>query len=83
MSWQDIVFGVGSILFILALIPTIRSGEKPAPTTSAATATILFFFGIAYMSLDLWFAAATSYLTSLTWAFILYKTEGKRLGQDG
>lgn len=81
MSWQDLVFGIGSILFIFALIPTLKGTKKPDPTTSAITATVLFMFSCTYWTLELYFASVTSYITAILWLLILTQTVGKRYGE--
>ena len=70
MHWQDYVIAVGSIIFIIALMPTVLSKEKPHLSTSLMTGTVLMVFAITYLTLRLWFAAITTALTSLQW-FVL------------
>lgn len=75
---QDYIFAIGSICFIIALIPTIRSQDKPPLFTSWLTATILTIFSITYLSLDLKYAATTTAITALCWWIIFWqKDSGK------
>ncbi len=68
--WQDFLFAVGSIVFIMALAPTVKSKNKPPLMTSAPTALILYSFSLAYLTLHLWFAAITTLGTALEWSII-------------
>jgi hypothetical protein len=68
--WQDLVFTVGSLVFTVALWPSIRSKHKPALHTSVLTAFVLFLFAITYLSLSLYFSAATTLLTASAWAIL-------------
>jgi hypothetical protein len=67
MPWQDFVIGLGSILFILALIPTLLSDDKPRYETAIITSAVLFGFSGTYITLDLVFAAITSAITASLW----------------
>jgi len=68
MQWQDWVFSVGQIIFLVALIPTIRGKDKPAITTSVITSIILAIFAFTYFSLKLRFATLTSIAMTTAWA---------------
>jgi len=67
MHWQDWVFSLGQIIFLIALIPTLKGKDKPAFTTSVVTAIILVFFTATYLSLKLWFSAASSVAMTIAW----------------
>lgn len=67
MSWQDWIIGIGQVLFLLALVPSLKSSAKPALGTSTLTASILIFFALTYASLGLWFGTVMSTLLSLGW----------------
>ncbi len=69
-NWQDYLIAVGSIIFIVALMPTLLSKQKPHLSTSLMTGTVLMAFAITYLTLKLWFAAATTAMTSVQW-FVL------------
>lgn len=66
-NWQDIVLTLGSIVFLLALVPSIKSKDKPAVATSIMTGLVLFVFAATYTTLHLWFSAATTALTGVLW----------------
>jgi len=69
--WQDIVLTAGSMVFIIALLPSVFSAAKPAAMTSLMTGTVLAIFAVTYTTLDLWFAAGTTAITSITWFVLL------------
>ena len=58
--------GIGSLLLAVALIPSLRSEDKPALTTSLLTASCLAVFAVVYASLELWYSTTTTSLTSFS-----------------
>ncbi len=70
MPWQDLALSIGSFIFTVALIPSLRSKHKPALSTSVLTGIILLVFAAVYLSLTLWLGAALVLLNAVTW-FIL------------
>jgi len=80
MPWQDIVFSVGSLIFVFALIPTLRSKEKPAFTTSFITALVLSIFALTYITLSLWGSAFFQGCTAACWFLLAFQKhmQGKR-----
>ncbi len=67
MQVQDFILTAGSLVFIAALIPTILGKGKPEISTSLTTGSVLVVFSGVYISLDLWFSACTTFVTSLCW----------------
>lgn len=70
MNWQDIIFSIGSWIFIIALIPTVLSKDKPPLSTSLITGSVLAVFVFAYATLDLWMATFSTAGISITWFII-------------
>ena len=64
---QDLILTLGSLVFVVALIPTVLGKHKPALSTSVSTGLVLFVFVGVYISLRLWFTAATTFLTGSLW----------------
>ncbi len=64
---QDLILTAGSLMLIVALIPTILGKAKPEISTSLTTGTVLVVFSGVYSSLDLWFSATTTFITALCW----------------
>ncbi len=73
MHWQDWVFSGGQIIFLIALIPTLKGKSKPEISTSVVTSVILALFALTYLTLGLWFSAITSVGTSTAWATLAYQ----------
>jgi hypothetical protein len=77
VSWQDLVFSVGSLLFTVALLPAVFGPRDRVPPlmTSLMTGGILVVFVPTYASLDLWWSVATGTSTALCWLVLA----GRRL----
>lgn len=68
MIWQEVIFTVGSLIFIAALIPALRSEEnKPPISTALITASVLSAFALAYVTLELYYASTTTAITAGIW----------------
>ena len=84
MVWQDLVLAVGTVLFVVALIPAILHKEKPPATTSFLTGAVLASFVIVYISLSYWFAAIANSATATLWFIIgLQKLRRRRQAKGG
>ena len=68
--WQDIVLSAGSLVFAVALMPSVLSKNKPAALTSALYGSVLLIFVFTYASLSLWYAAITTLLTAILWLIL-------------
>lgn len=68
MPWQDWIFTIGQLIFVIALIPTIRGKDKPAFISSFITTIILLSFGITYLTLKLWGSSIFAFLNAIAWA---------------
>jgi len=77
--WQDWIFTIGSLIFVLALIPAIKAKEKPPVKTSLSTGLVLLAFVCCYISLELWLSVISGSLTATCW-FILFiqKIKGEK-----
>jgi len=73
MRWQDAIFFIGQIIFVFALIPTIKGSSKPALSSSVVTGLILTIFALTYFSLELWFSALAAVATSASWWILAYQ----------
>jgi hypothetical protein len=67
VSWQDIVLAVGSVLFCVALVPSLRGTDKPALATCLITGSVLAGFVAVYASLSLWLATVCTAVSSGLW----------------
>jgi hypothetical protein len=66
---QDLIFSVGSLIFIAALSPMLKMpwNQKPAVYSALLTGTVLTVFGVTYATLDLKFASITTFITASIW----------------
>jgi hypothetical protein len=77
MLINDLVFTIGSIVFLIALIPSLTSENKPDKTTSAITSSVLFLFTLNYLSIGLYISAFVGFITAFAW-LILYRQANKK-----
>ena len=67
MTWQDIVFSVGSWIFIIALLPSLFGKDKPPLSTSVLTGSVLLVYALTYLSLDFWLSVASTGILAIAW----------------
>lgn len=83
MSWQEIVLAVGQVVFIVALLPSIFSKDKPQIWTSILTGTVALSISITYATLSLKAAAISTFLNFVAWSILaiqklrIMKTRGR------
>ncbi len=65
MIWQDVVIAVAQIFFIVALVPSITTKDKPALITSAMNMTLVWAIAATMVTLHLWFSAITAFAIGL------------------
>ena len=75
MTWQDIVIAVVSLVFSISLLPQIYHGfkTKTGPInylTSVPTVVSLYVLVFVYLTLALYYAAATTFLTGSSWLLL-------------
>ena len=73
LLWQDVVLTAGQIFFVFALIPMLRSAQKPPLITAVAHGLILASFGVVFASLSLWFSTVAVLLASLMWLYLSWQ----------
>ncbi len=75
----DIVFMIGSFIFSIALIPTIRAKEKPSLVSSIVTFILLGAFELCYISLEMWLASISNMLTIVCWGILAIQVAGRKV----
>jgi len=70
-TWQDWVIMVGQLVFLVALLPSVFTADKPNRWSSLLTALVIVAFGVTYWTLDMYFSVASSAALGLVW-FILF-----------
>lgn len=73
MSWQDIVLMIGNLALAIALVPSLRSKDKPHMHTSVGTGAILVAFTVVYASLGLYLGAVVVAITALMWLTLFWQ----------
>lgn len=71
--WQDSIFSIGSLIFAVALIPSILSKDKPAIMTSFTTGSVLLVFSMAYFTLGLWVATFINGIVGAMWLYLAWQ----------
>ena len=72
--WQDIVLMICSVSFAVALIPALKSKEKPALRTSIMTCLCLCIAGFVDCTLHLWLTAFFTGITALMWGALVQQS---------
>lgn len=67
MSWQDLVFSVGGLVFIFTLIPMIREKTKIPFKTGAINAFVLWVYAMTFLTMGLEWSAWVAILTAFMW----------------
>lgn len=70
MRWQDIVISIAQLCFVIAMIPSIRSNDKPALATSVMNVCLVTVIVICLFSLQLWFSAVSAVAVALAWGIL-------------
>ena len=74
MSWQDLVFSVGGVFFLVSIMGAILSPtQKPPRFSCALTAFWLWAFVVTYASLDLWFSFYVGVLSASGWTLLFFQ----------
>jgi len=73
MQWQDWVFTSGQLIFVFALIPTIRGRDKPALSTSLITGLIIITFSYTQLTLKLYFSSITGMMAATAWLTLAFQ----------
>lgn len=70
MSWQEIVLAAGQVIFIIALLPSIFSKDKPEIWTSILTGAVALSISITYTTLSLEAAAISAFFNFVAWSIL-------------
>lgn len=82
--WADGIISLGSICFIVALVPTLLNAVPVPKSTSGLTAFWLWVFSAVFVALELPFSAGITAMTAYTWTMILIQgvLRGRRQETD-
>lgn len=68
--WQDYVISICILVFIVALLPSVRGSDKPALSTSLITASVQLVLTLTYVTMELWYSVATGIVLFLLWSLL-------------
>lgn len=67
MKWQDAILSMGGVIFLISLLPSLLSDQKPALLTSLSTSITLCAFLAVYANYKLWVAFSLTLLNVILW----------------
>lgn len=68
--WQDWLFSVAGVVFIVGLVPMLLSGADVPMFTGLSTATMLYCFAAAHVSYRNWMSVCTEMTTATIWLLL-------------
>ena len=68
--WQDWIISLSQVSFIVALLPSIVSKDKPNLITSVITSFFLFLVSACFYSLNLYASTVFTLLSGIAWAIL-------------
>lgn len=77
LIWQDIVIMIACFGFALALIPSIRSKQKPARSSCLLTIVLLTAIAVCFATLELWLSFASEITAIVAWGILLFQGRDK------
>lgn len=70
MQWQETVLAVGQIVFIIALLPSVFTKDKPEIWTSIITGSVALSIAVTYFTMRIPFAAVCAFLNFVFWSVL-------------
>lgn len=70
MHWQETVLALGQVIFILALLPSVFSKDKPEIWTSIITGLVALSISITYATMSLQVAAISAFFNFTFWSIL-------------
>lgn len=68
--WQDIVFAIGEVVFLIALVPLLWTRTKVPVYTGLSTGLMLYLFGLCQLSYRNWITLALGLTTATIWILL-------------
>lgn len=68
--WQDLVFAVGEVVFLVALVPLLWENARIPLYTGLSTAIMLYAFGACQLSYRNWITLALGLTTATIWLLL-------------
>lgn len=73
MHWQQTILALGQIVFIVALLPSVFSSDKPEIWTSIITGTVALSIAITYTTMSLPVAAISAFFNFVFWSILAFQ----------
>uniref|UniRef100_A0A6M3KXT7 Uncharacterized protein n=1 Tax=viral metagenome TaxID=1070528 RepID=A0A6M3KXT7_9ZZZZ len=73
MIWQDVVIMVSCFGFAIALIPSIKSNQKPTKSSCLLTIILLSAIAICFATLKLWLSFTAEISSIIAWGILLFQ----------
>ncbi len=70
MHWQQTILAIGQVVFIIALLPSVFSNDKPEIWTSIITGSVALSIAITYTTMSLPVAAVSAFFNFVFWAIL-------------
>ncbi|MGH7237050.1 MAG: hypothetical protein ACREGF_00760, partial [Candidatus Saccharimonadales bacterium] len=70
VTWQSIVLALGQVVFIIALLPSMLTKDKPEIWTSVLTGLVALSISITYLTLHIRLASIMAFLNFVAWAIL-------------
>lgn len=65
--WQDLIFAVGEVVFLVALVPLLWTNTRVPLYTGLSTGIMLYLFGLCQLSYRNWITVALGLTTATIW----------------
>lgn len=70
MHWQQTILALGQVVFIIALLPSVFSSDKPEIWTSIITGSVALSIAITYTTMSLPIAAVSAFFNFVFWSIL-------------
>jgi hypothetical protein len=71
--WQDTVIAICQFLFVVSLIPSVRSKDKPALATSLLSAVLVAIITATLFTLKLWLTTISAAMICVLWSVLAWQ----------
>lgn len=68
--WQDWLFAIAGVVFIIGLVPMLLAGTPVPLFTGLSTAAMLYAFAAAHVSYGNWMSVTTETTTATIWLLL-------------
>ena len=73
MHWQQTVLALGQVVFIIALLPSVFSRDKPEIWTSIITGSVALSIAVTYTTMHLPVAAISAFFNFVFWSILAFQ----------